>query len=326
MKLRKLEIIVIIMLLILSMPDRSFGGNNLTIQDTSSFPGDTIALSLTAENSEQFTAFQCDIRYPGLISCLIDSVVLGPRATDHVLSKNLVNDTILRLIAYSPNQSFFTGSSGEIAKIVFSIDASANFPISLQLANGIMANGDGDNILTGLNNGNIYGGDNQSCTLNSGYQLISSSIVPDSANLLALSSEFQESLDFIRNNSGDMLQKIGPEWVNNIGDWNTVEGYLFKMNAEDELVIEGIGIDPQTPIDLAVGYQFVSYLPENPLNAQEAVTGVLENLEFIRNSEGDMLRKIGSVWVNNIGDMQPGEGYLFKMIQDDQLIYNTGDL
>jgi uncharacterized protein (TIGR02145 family) len=35
-----------------------------------------------------------------------------------------------------------------------------------------------------------------------------------------------------------------------------------------------------------------------------------------------MIRKIGSVWVNSIGLMQPGEGYLVKMNTDDVLIYN----
>jgi len=53
---------------------------------------------------------------------------------------------------------------------------------------------------------------------------------------------------------------------------------------------------------------------------------VLENnlnddLCFVRNSNGSMLRKIGPNWVNGIGNGIPGEGYLVKMLSDDILVY-----
>jgi len=47
-----------------------------------------------------------------------------------------------------------------------------------------------------------------------------------------------------------------------------------------------------------------------------------DNLDFIRNSGGSVLRKIGPNWVNGLGDVHSGEGYLIKMFSDDILIYN----
>ena len=52
----------------------------------------------------------------------------------------------------------------------------------------------------------------------------------------------------------------------------------------------------------------------------------MENLVFVRNTAGFMFQKIGPVWVNNIGDMLPGEGYLVKMNTDDVLIYTGSSL
>ncbi len=162
----------------------------------------------------------------------------------------------------------------------------------------------------------------QEYTLDIGYKFISSRIIPENPDMMdVLANILNENLDFVRNSSGFMLRKIGPNWINSIGDWITTEGYLFKMLGQDEFSISGEVIDPQTPISLAVGYQFVSYLPENPMNALDAFTDVLENLEFVRNSAGFMLRKIGPTWVNSIGDLIPGEGYLVKMINPDDLIY-----
>ncbi|MBI9039522.1 MAG: T9SS type A sorting domain-containing protein, partial [Bacteroidales bacterium] len=154
-----------------------------------------------------------------------------------------------------------------------------------------------------------------------GYQFVSSRIIPYSPNMLDVLANNLENIDFIRNSAGQMLRKIGPMWVNSIGDWITTEGYLFRMINPDLLSIYGTAIDPQTPIGLALGYQMISYLPEFPINTSSVFADVLSNLNFVRNSAGLMFRKIGPVWINGIGDMQPGEGYLVKMNADDLLIY-----
>jgi len=33
-----------------------------------------------------------------------------------------------------------------------------------------------------------------------------------------------------------MFRKIGPNWINNIGDFSYGEAYLIKMNSADELI------------------------------------------------------------------------------------------
>ncbi len=161
----------------------------------------------------------------------------------------------------------------------------------------------------------------QQIELLEGYSFVSSRIIPENPDMIEVLQENLVNLDFVRNTAGLMLRKIGPIWVNSIGDWINTEGYLFKMNNADELIIIGDVIDPQTPVELSTGYQIIGYLPDQPLNTEEVFQDILENLEFVRNTAGLMFRKIGPVWVNSIGDMQPGEGYLVKMYSDDVLIY-----
>ncbi len=154
-----------------------------------------------------------------------------------------------------------------------------------------------------------------------GYQFVSSRLISENPDMQNILEEILNNLDFVRNSEGYMLRKIGPNWINSIGDWVTTEGYLFKMNNNDQLTITGVTIDPQTPINLSTGYQIVSYLPAQPNNALDMFEDVLENLDFVRNTGGYMIQKIGPIWVNSIGDMQPGEGYLVKMLANDVLIY-----
>jgi len=167
----------------------------------------------------------------------------------------------------------------------------------------------------------------QSIQLNTGYQFISSNRSPENPDMLeVLEDNLNDNLDFVRNTEGNMFRKIGPDWVNGIGDWINTEAYLFRMINPDFLVIHGDTVDPQTSIELTTGYQFVSYLPNETLNALDAFGSILNNnLDFIRNSGGNVLRKIGPVWVNGIGDANPGEGYLINMFLGDVLIYNVSE-
>ncbi len=159
--------------------------------------------------------------------------------------------------------------------------------------------------------------------LEPGYQFISSNLVPPDPDMIVLMEDIlNENLDFVRNSQGEILHKIGPNWVNGIGDWIIEEGYLVKMFEEDSFVIYGSKVMPSTPILVEPGFQFVCYFPDTPMDALIAFeTIICDNLDFIRNSHGQTLRKIGPNWINGIGDCQPQEGYLVKMFAVDILIY-----
>jgi uncharacterized protein (TIGR02145 family) len=163
----------------------------------------------------------------------------------------------------------------------------------------------------------------QQIELSEGYSFISSRIIaPDPDMLVVLESILNDNLDFVRNSQGQVLRKIGPNWINGIGDWIIEEGYLVKMFAGDSFIIEGDVVDPVTPIPLELGYQFISYFPDTLLDALIAFETILgDDLDFIRNSQGEILRKIGPNWINGIGNCNPGEGYLVKMLAGDILIY-----
>ena len=170
----------------------------------------------------------------------------------------------------------------------------------------------------------------QTYNLDEGYNIVSSRLIQENPDMQNTLAGILDNLDFVRNSAGYMLRKIGPNWINSIGDWVTTEGYLIKMNSADSFEITGEEIIEWTPINLSTGYQIISYLPSEQRNCHEVFTNILDNLDFVRNTVGFMFRKIGPVWVNSIGDMQPDEGYLVKMNADDVLTYifpftNCGD-
>ena len=164
---------------------------------------------------------------------------------------------------------------------------------------------------------------NQTFDLTTGFQFISSYIETEEPDMIVVLQDIlNDDLDYVRNSLGQVLRQIGPNWVNGIGDWIVEEGYLVKMFANNSFTIEGQQVDPSTPIPVNAGFKFVSYFPEAPMDALIAFGTIIgDDLDFIRNSNGEMLRKIGPNWVNGLGDCQPGEGYLIKMFAAGEIVY-----
>jgi hypothetical protein len=165
--------------------------------------------------------------------------------------------------------------------------------------------------------------ENQTINVNPGFQFVSSCFEPANPDMLEVVQEIiSDDLLYVRNSEGAMLRKIGPNWVNGIGDWIGTEGYLIKTNAAGQFTVDGTLIPQATPIELIAGFQFVSFLPGDEMDAIQAFSSIIsDDLLYVRNSEGAMLRKIGPNWVNGIGNCIPTEGYLIKLAADATLIY-----
>ena len=94
------------------------------------------------------------------------------------------------------------------------------------------------------------------------------------------------------NSEGSMLRKIGPNWVNGIGDWIGTEGYLIKTGASGEFTVLGTTIDQSTPIAIFAGFQFVSFLSGTEMDAEVAFASIIgDDLVYVRDSEGSMYVK-----------------------------------
>ncbi len=163
----------------------------------------------------------------------------------------------------------------------------------------------------------------QNILFNSGYQISSSFIAPDETNMLSvLSQNLNDNLYFVKDVSNYSVQKVGPFWINNIGDWINSDAYLFNMFTEDNLSIEGCEICNDTPIPLDAGYQLCSYYPKDVLLSYEVFSSIFsDSLDFIRNSEGKEIRKIGPDWAPGFVACSPGEGFLISMFEPDTLVY-----
>ncbi|NCA85739.1 MAG: T9SS type A sorting domain-containing protein [Clostridia bacterium] len=164
----------------------------------------------------------------------------------------------------------------------------------------------------------------QDINLVTGTRFISTYIQPADLNFKNVMTDILANLQIAKNSTGATLRKIGPNWVNSIGNLVVIQGYIMTMNAPDLLTICGERVPFDTPIPVEAT-KLVSYLHDVSLNAVTGFGTILDNLQIAKNGTGATLRKIGPNWVNSIGNLNPGEGYLVSMNAADNLVYPAVD-
>lgn len=158
----------------------------------------------------------------------------------------------------------------------------------------------------------------QDIALNTGWNMISSYIIPDSPDVMDVISEVSDELLIIKNGLGEAA--IPSLAINSIGNWNILEGYKVKMTAGSILSIGCVQIDPlTTPISLPAGWSLIAYLRTSPIEPEIALDPITPHVIIIKNADGNAF--IPSLNINNLGMMLPGQGYQIKVSGATDLTY-----
>ena len=157
-----------------------------------------------------------------------------------------------------------------------------------------------------------------SLNLDQGWSMISAPILSD-LDVAVIFSELVERdiLVLIKNGEGSFYApRFG---FDQLGDWDPTLGYWIKVDEECEVGIPGERIPVDTPVVLNQNWNLIGYLPEIDMPAPDALASLGENLLFVKDDSG----RFWSIAFNfnNMPDMRPGEGYLIKVTEADELIY-----
>ncbi len=160
--------------------------------------------------------------------------------------------------------------------------------------------------------------DVQEITLNQGWNLISSYIDPATPNMVDVFSQIVSDVVIVKNGLGRVyMPTLG---INQIGNWNVLEGYKVYMTAPHTLTISGTQVVPEsTPIDLAAGWRMVSYLRDSPLDIETALSSLGSSLFLAKNGSGRIYSPI--LGIDQIHNMLPGQGYQLYLTAPGTLTY-----
>ena len=140
---------------IINLTAIAFAVNELHTDEIVAASGTQTNLNFSINNMENFVGFQFDLSLPTPLTYISGSITLNPdRITDHQTSINLVNTTTLRIVAFSPSNSPFLGSDGNIVQLRFNVEGTAGW-YPLNIANVIIGDINGANITSAFTSGGL---------------------------------------------------------------------------------------------------------------------------------------------------------------------------
>jgi hypothetical protein len=138
---------------IVALKSVGFAVNELRTVNMVAASGTNKMLEFTLNNMEPFTGLQFDIKLTSPMKYIGGSAVLS-RQQDHSVQADTINSNTLRVVAFSASGKNFTGTNGKIVSLDFALKGVAgNYPV--QISNVIIANTEGENILSASYNGTL---------------------------------------------------------------------------------------------------------------------------------------------------------------------------
>lgn len=111
-------------------------------------------------------------------------------------------------------------------------------------------------------------------------------------------------------------------WMGDLLHISDGEGYLVKMHsAVEDFVINGAFIDLLTPVQLAAGWNWIGYFPQDDMPVEDALASVTPNAVQIKGQYASATWYDDTGWIGDLLVMEPGKGYKINMNADGLLIY-----
>ncbi len=153
-------------------------------------------------------------------------------------------------------------------------------------------------------------------SLNTGWNMISSYVLPDLLNISYLMSPISQKLQIMRNNYGLVYS---PPFSSSLSQWNRFHAYQLRLSSQATLPIYGIKITPQAlPIFLSTNWYWLPYPRTSSMSLTSALSSILNKILQVKSIYGQVYHP---PFFNTLQTLEPGKGYMIKMIQGARLVY-----
>lgn len=167
----------------------------------------------------------------------------------------------------------------------------------------------------------IVGADNNNTTslslsLQEGWNMVSLNLHPDAPDINEVLGPIINNVTLIKNSVGtSAIPSLG---INQIGNWNVLEGYQIKVNNPISLTLSGERINTaQSSIPIKTGWQIIPYLGNNSSNINTALSSIISDIAIVKTNLGNSF--IPDLGINQIGDLEPSQGYWLKATRNTTL-------
>lgn len=165
--------------------------------------------------------------------------------------------------------------------------------------------------------------DYQLINLTENWNWISFNIHPDDTSVESVFGILDDDIHQVKNQTQSLTWYGAPYgWIGDLHHVADGEGYVVRMhNSVDEFEVTGEFVDPGLPIPLHAGWNWIGYLPQQPLAVEDAMAGIQSSAMQIKSQSQSATWFEATGWIGDLEVMEPGKGYKLNMIADGELIY-----
>ena len=156
-------------------------------------------------------------------------------------------------------------------------------------------------------------------SLNRLWNQISLNVHPPDLDMAAIFAPLLEDNLIIRIKDGRGRFWDIPRGYNNLRDWDITYGYKIRVAQFTSFEVSGAEADPETPIQLPVGWNLIPYLPQESITLEDGFASIMDHLEIVKRDDGAFFLSRWN-W-DGIGILDPGEGYWIRLNHSATLTY-----
>lgn len=160
----------------------------------------------------------------------------------------------------------------------------------------------------------------QNINLRAGWNMISSYVIPENANMNQILSSISSKVALIKDEDGKAT--IPSQGINGIGNWDVKKGYQIRVSEPTVLSIKGTKANPATEtIQLSANkWKIISYLCDNGNTPTSQLNSINNSIALLKDQDGGTY--IPSVGIDQIKCLKPGQGYQIRASGNVSFNYN----
>ncbi|GAB1373014.1 hypothetical protein MASR1M45_30780 [Candidatus Kapaibacterium sp.] len=150
--------------------------------------------------------------------------------------------------------------------------------------------------------------------------MISINVNPENKSMPTIWNDTKSWVNIVKNGAGKTY--IPAYNINQIGDWNLHHGYQAYLTSNKTLVASGSPIEPEnSPIILNSGWNIIPYLRSSNVSIVSALASLTSSNSLVIAKNNSGKTHIPQYNINQIGNMEIGQGYQVYLSKLDTLYY-----
>ncbi len=164
--------------------------------------------------------------------------------------------------------------------------------------------------------------DSQVIPLQSGWNLISSTVEPGDSRVGRVFENVSEHIALVKNEAEERFVPESDE--NTLSTWDAQEAYVVYMEEPDTLRIQGEKTSTDTTsITLDKGWNLIPYVVDAPLSVENAFQSITDELVVVKDRNRQVY--LPSFNLDQINRLEPGHGYKVYVSEKATLTYPSAD-